>query len=66
MGRLAPAPASATGVDTDAGGTSKLVTHLYAALFAYIFVFILAHHSPNVVFIEDLQLHVCLWPAYHM
>jgi hypothetical protein len=42
------------------------VTHFCTALFAYIFVFILAHHSPNVVFIDELQLHMRLRPVYHM
>jgi hypothetical protein len=66
MGRLAPAPASATGVDTEAGGTSKEVTHFCTALFAHTVVPIPAHSSPNVVFIDELQLHVRLRPVYHM
>jgi hypothetical protein len=68
MGILAsaPAPASATGVDTDAGGTSKVVTHFCTASFAHIVVPIPAHRSPNVVFNDELQLHMRLRPVHHM
>jgi hypothetical protein len=66
MGRIAPAPASATGVDTDAGGTSKVVTHFCTALFVHMVVPIPAHCSPGVVFNDELQLHVRLRPVYHM